>query len=1009
MDEYMRERARMVEEGRRSGRSLSLAWPLWADGGMRPAGSNQSEAEKSLSTEVGMNAFYQACATTESNVIVTLDAAHQPAARPAPRERRVADDQWLRSRTLHKLTQLFADVSAMPIARLNAREPLEAYGLDSLMVLRLNRKLDEHFSGLAKTVFFEYPTLDRLSEHLALEHAHECAQWCGIAELVAVDVTPPDHVRPVIANHNAASVGSHAREAIAIIGLSGRYPQARSVAEFWENLAAGKDCITEIPRDRWTLEATHCDSVRQAVAERKSYCKWGGFLEGFSEFDPLFFHIAPREAEGIDPQERLFLQSCWEVLEDAGYTRELVATRHASRLGVFAGITKTGFELHAPALNQQGAHAIPKTSFGSLANRVSYFLDARGPSMPIDTMCSSSLTAIHQACESLLRDECELAIAGGVNLYLHPTNYAAMCALQMLSASGRSRSFGAGADGMVPGEGVGTVLLKRLSSAERDRDNIYAVIRGTSINHGGKTNGYTVPNPQAQCELIRSALRAADVDARAISYIEAHGTGTELGDPIEIAGLSQAFGTYTSDRQFCAIGSAKSNVGHLEAAAGMAGLTKVLLQMKHRTLVPSLHASELNPHIDFARTPFVVQRELGEWRRPMLTVAGETREQPRIAGISSFGAGGANAHVIVQEYERVDVERKSAPLRPSIIVLSAKDEEGLQARVMRLAEHLSHEAWDDAVLEDIAYTLHLGREPMEHRVALLASSITDLREKLTALLSGEERAGEIFRGDTKAERESLLTLSADEDTAGLISVWMKKRKYDRLADLWVKGLTFDWDALYEGRKPHRISLPTYPFARETYWIATETDSSVNALDDTVVLLKSPRQFDSPATTLSPVQEPPHTRWVVLVGGDAQALDSGEQLIDWLGQQLPAAHCLRLQPIAQGLEQRFTEYAVQLLECVRQIIAGRPRQPVLIQLVICEAEHDEHRVLRGLGALLKTAQLENPLLSHQVIELHGSDSPGALLQRLQSDAACVGDREIRYEDGRRWIVGLEEVG
>ena len=262
----------------------------------------------------------------------------------------------------------------------------------------------------------------------------------------------------------------------------------------------------------------------------------------------------------MDPQERLFMQTSWEVLEDAGYTRESLQVRHAGRVGVFAGITKTGFDLYGPELRRRGEAGFPQTSFSSVANRVSYFLDLHGPSMPIDTMCSASLTAIHEACEHLRRDECALAIAGGVNLYLHPSNYVAMSGMRMLSAQGRCRSFGRGGDGMVPGEGVGAVLLKRLSQAEQDGDYIYGLVRGTSINHGGKTNGYTVPNPQAQRELIRSALDKAGVNARQVSYIEAHGTGTELGDPIEITGLTQAFEQDTLEKGFCAIGSVKSNI-----------------------------------------------------------------------------------------------------------------------------------------------------------------------------------------------------------------------------------------------------------------------------------------------------------------------------------------------------------------------------------------------------------------------------------------------------------------
>ena len=413
-----------------------------------------------------------------------------------------------------------------------------------------------------------------------------------------------------------------AREPIAIIGMSGRYPLAGNLEEYWENLRVGRDCITEIPGDRWPLEGFYHPDKEEAVEQGKSYCKWGGFVDHFADFDCLFFNISPREALNMDPQERLFVEACWAVLEDAGYTRAMLAERHGNRVGVFAGITKTGFDLYGPQMWQHGEKFSPHTSFSSVANRVSYLFNLCGPSMPIDTMCSSSLTAVHEACEHLLRHECELAIAGGVNLYLHPTSYTGLCHQRMLSVDGRCKSFGMGGNGYVPGEGVGVVLLKPLTRAIADGDRIHAVIRATGINHDGKTNGYTVPNPNAQGALIRETLEKAGVPARAVSYIEAHGTGTDLGDPIEITGLNQAFRAWTRDTGFCAIGSVKSNIGHLEAAAGIAGLTKVVLQMQHGLLVPTLHVDELNPNIDFAESPFLPQRELAAWQRPRIEIDG---------------------------------------------------------------------------------------------------------------------------------------------------------------------------------------------------------------------------------------------------------------------------------------------------------------------------------------------------------------------------------------------------
>jgi acyl transferase domain-containing protein/acyl carrier protein len=621
-----------------------------------------------------------------------------------------------------------------------------------------------------------------------------------------------------------------AERGIAVIGLSGRYPQARTLSAYWDNLKSGRDCITEIPEDRWPVEGFYREGVEAALSEGKSYCKWGGFLEGFAEFDPAFFQIPPREALNMDPQERLFIQSSWEVLEDAGYTRESLATQHGSRVGVFAGITKTGFSLYGPDLWRHASAIYPHTSFGSTANRVSYILNLRGPSMPVDTLCSSSLTAIHQACESLLREECELAIAGGVNLYLHPSNYVALCNARMLSPDGRCKSFGAGGNGMVPGEGVGTVLLKPLAAAVADGDHIYGVIRGTSINHGGRTSGYTVPSPQAQADLIRTALGKASVSAETLGYLEAHGTGTELGDPIEISGLSKAFGASTHERQFCAIGSVKSSIGHCESAAGIAGVTKVLLQLKHGQLVPGLHAEQLNPHIDFAASPFVVQRELGEWKRRVICVDDQSTEYPRRAGISSFGALGANAHVVIEEYIAPDGRQsiEVTPLSPAVIVLSARDEERLGERVRQLLSFIESGGIEEKELANVAYTLQVGREAMEHRLALLVVSVEDLGQKLARYVAGEDGIEDLHRGEVRRNSDTLDLFTEDEDLQLAIAAWMEKKKYAKLLDLWVKGLSFDWNRLYGELKPCRVALPVYPFARQRYWITTEHIRPIDA-------------------------------------------------------------------------------------------------------------------------------------------------------------------------------------
>ncbi len=846
MDAYAKYRNTMVASKERHGQTLSINWPLWQEGGMRIDAETAKTMQQNtgmiaMQTTTGIWAFYQALASGKAQVMVTEgDLLHMQAqlleVLPEVHSSYTAQvpaapvEPWLlREKILHRLKVLFGEVTKISVAGIDPEEPLERYGLDSILITQLNQKLDGIFGELSKTIFYEYQTLNALVEYFTAEYPQKCLQWIGLEDQVQPiqeksTMSPATDKMPVLASLKTGkklTPNNSVYEPIAIIGISGRYPKAKTLKEYWDILKTGQDCITEIPHERWSIEGFYHADPQEAVAQGKSYSKWGGFIEGFADFDPLFFSIAPRDAINIDPQERLFLEVCWEVIEDAGYTREQLGGEYNRRVGVFAGINKTGFELYGPDLWKQGKLAYPRTSFGSVANRVSYLLNLQGPSMPIDTMCSSSLTAIHEACEHIHRGECEMAIAGGVNLYLHSSNYIDLCHIHMLSVDGKCKSFGLGGDGFVPGEGVGVVLLKPLSQATADGDHIYAVIRGTSINHGGKTNGYTVPNPIAQGDLIRLALDKAGVDARAVSYIEAHGTGTALGDPIEIAGLSQAFKKDTQDTGFCAIGSVKSNIGHLEAAAGIAGITKIVLQMKHQQIVPSLYATELNPNINFAKTPFVVQQALVEWKRPVVEINGETKEYPRIAGISSFGAGGSNAHVVMEEYIPQNLERHCGainPQNPAIIVLSAKNEERLQVQVQQLLTAIQEQQFIDSNLIDIAYTLQVGREALEERLAMLVGSVKELVEKLNKFIKGQDGVIDLYRGQVQNNKETFAALAMDEEMQETIKKWIQRKKYAKLLGLWVKGFFVDWNKLYVDTKPRRVSLPTYSFAKERYWL-----------------------------------------------------------------------------------------------------------------------------------------------------------------------------------------------
>jgi acyl transferase domain-containing protein/acyl carrier protein len=725
----------------------------------------------------------------------------------------------LRHRTQELLRQLIARVIGIAPSALGATEPFESHGINSVLILELNRALENELGGeLSKTLFFEYSNLRELAAHFADEHPQLLARKLGApatgAAAPAADpifaplparVTP---VEPVVAGPSSGSL-----DEIAIIGMAGRYPHANTLEAFWANLMAGRDSIEEIPPDRFDHAPFHSPD-RSAG---KLYSKWGSFIDDVDRFDPLFFNISPREAELLDPQERLFLQTAWHTLEDAGYTRQGL---RGSKVGVFVGALWQPY-LEAAVLARQHGHAVgPSTLLYSIANRVSYYCDFTGPSMAIDTACSSSFTALHLACQSIRCGESTLALAGGVNLSIGASKYLFLSQNNFLSSDGRCRSFGAGGDGYVPGEGVGAVLLKPLRRAVEDGDHIHGVIKATAVNHGGKTNGYTVPNPNAQAEMIGEALARGKVHPRSVSYVEAHGTGTSLGDPIELAGLTRAFSRQTQDRGFCAIGSVKSNIGHLEASAGIAGLTKVLLQMRHGRIAPSLHSIVKNPNLDLAQTPFSIPQELTEWRRPVLTLDGVEQEYPRIAGISSFGAGGSNAHVIVAEHiARASVPEQAAAPLPVLIVLSARDESRLRERAEQLVDALRSGRHTEDDLPSIAYTLQVGREEMEERLALSAASLRELQEKLDGFVQGRTETDGLYRGRADGGRDLLGLLGGDEDDLrDIVDKWIRQRNFAKLAKVWVSGLPVGWSRLWGDRRPRRIALPVYPFARERYWL-----------------------------------------------------------------------------------------------------------------------------------------------------------------------------------------------
>jgi acyl transferase domain-containing protein len=593
---------------------------------------------------------------------------------------------------------------------------------------------------------------------------------------------------------------------IAVIGVSGYYPGSTDMDGFWETLRSGTDRVTEIPADRWDWRPYY---DRRRGQDQKSYGKWGSFLDDVTGFDAEFFGILPSAAEIMDPQARLFLENAWNLLEETGY---LGVATHEKSTGVFVGVMYDTYGRIGATAWSKGRLAGADSASWLLANLVSYQFDFQGPSYAVSSACSSSLTAVHLACESIRHGECLMAIAGGANLILHPAHLASLAARSMLSPDGRCKAFDSRANGFVPGEGVGSVLLKPLAAAEADNDRIWGVIKASFVNAAGRTSGFAVPNPAAQTDLIAEAVRRAGIGPETIGYVEAHGTGTALGDPIEMAGIKAAFagsagGDADTERPRCAVGSVKANIGHLEGAAGIAGLTKLLLQLKHRQIAPCINLGMVNPMIDTESGRFYFPSELIEW-------ASEPGV-PRRGGVSSFGAGGAGAHVIVEEYrdERPSAEATAdADGEEELFLLSARTPQHLRILTERTADLLTQA--DAPGLRALAYMSALRRKEMPVRLAVLARNNKELQSGLHAFLH-ESASPRVCYGTAA---------SGDAPDRDAVPVTVATRQFQHLlhvARLWTQGTPVDWTPLWPGPRRLPVTMPSYPFARKRYWIPAE--------------------------------------------------------------------------------------------------------------------------------------------------------------------------------------------
>ncbi|MEL7420961.1 MAG: beta-ketoacyl synthase N-terminal-like domain-containing protein [Cyanobacteria bacterium J06555_3] len=624
-------------------------------------------------------------------------------------------------------------------------------------------------------------------------------------------------------------------EPIAVVGMGCRFPGANNPEEFWQLLQAGRDAITNTPKERWELE----DAPDNICPTR------GGFVPHLKEFDPSFFRIAPRETASIDPQQRLLLEVSWEALENAAIAPERI---QGSPTGVFIGIAAVDYwhQLLSRQQTEIDAYLTTGNTHSLASGRISHFFNFTGTSIALDTACSSSLVAVHLAIKSLRDRECNLALAGGVNRLISPKTSINFARAKMLSPDGRCKTFDESANGFVRSEGCGVVVLKRLSEAIADRDRIRAVLLGSATNQDGRTSSITTPSSLSQQAVIERALVNSKVTADHVSYVETPGTGTSLGDAIELEALSQVF----KDNEGLFLGAVKTNIGHLESAAGIASLIKTVLALENNLIPPNLHLKQANRKVDWQELPFNLPSKAIAWKK---------QTEPRIAGISSFGFSGTNAHIVVQEADLLAQKVSITQSRDwHLFTVSARNKRALEQLASRYLEYFNSHS--DLAIADVCLTANIGRSHFAHRVAMAVTSVADLQAKLAQYVN-QDSSPTIYQGKANLNQEPKLAceflveqqelkeliesiISSDlvaVDRADIIwqisdleiknSDQQQKKIYsvakpdfdswkifiEGLAQLYIEGVKINWKLLGNKSGGNKITLPTYPFQRATYW------------------------------------------------------------------------------------------------------------------------------------------------------------------------------------------------
>jgi 3-oxoacyl-(acyl-carrier-protein) synthase/NADP-dependent 3-hydroxy acid dehydrogenase YdfG len=816
MDAYIGDRAQKVSNGQRFGKSISINWPLWDSAGMQmDEATKQNLLQvfkiKPLPVDQGLIALKKIIASDASQRVVVFgnkksastlfdklkETKKEPIKSDEKKSVTVEANKLLKEILKAVRTQTATHLKCSP-NQLDDNSDWAEFGFDSILLSSFVNRINSEFDlNLMPTIFFEATSIALFGQYLVENNPEEMIKKLSLSgsgvegSVSKPTITPVQELEQDLLKISNFAQGfrknykttTHYRDKdIAIVGMSCRIAGAQTLDEFWQMLDEGRDMISEIPTARWNWR------------DYPGVSKWGSFVDGVDEFDSLFFGISPAEAMYMAPEQRLMMQYVWECLENAGYGGDDIK---GNNTGLFVGCGPTGYSFF---LNKLPIEAYSATGFVPSVgpNRISYLMDWHGPSNPIETACSSALVAVHRAVEAIRAGHCEQAIAGGVNLLLAPDGYISFSKSGMLCEDGKCKTFSSDANGYVRGEGIGMLMLKPLKKALADGNQIYALVKGTAENHGGRTNSLTAPNPKSQAAVIKKAIKDAELDFSRVGYIECHGTGTSLGDPVEIKGLKTVATELLEKGEFthrCKLGSIKSNIGHLEYAAGAVGLIKVILQMKHKKIAQSLHCNTLNPYIDLSNTPYEVAQQASDWFvEPGMT---------RVAGVSSFGFGGVNAHIVLEEFidtriSNREEESGDAEIVPQILVLSAKNEDSLIDYVAQFPKYLKTVDNNYKTLQRIAYTLQAGRSEMRERLVFVANSIDEWVEQLEDYLrnKGKIVGANVFRGTVKNNAGSIMELSDTQAGRDYLNQLISAKEAEKIAELWSKGTKIEWKLLH---------------------------------------------------------------------------------------------------------------------------------------------------------------------------------------------------------------------